>query len=148
MFVLAHGTWILVADGAKALFLRNDGNVRTPDLNVVRVETQDNPPDREQSVSPPGRRPDGASGQMSAMEQTDWHEMSKDRFAEETAAILNRYAHDGRFERLVIVAPPSTLGALRTKLNNDVADKIVAEIDKDFTNHPVDAIQKLLVDAL
>ncbi|WP_226621357.1 host attachment protein [Alloyangia pacifica] len=148
MAILTNGTWVLVADGEKALFLRNDVDEQDPDLNVVRIETQENPSDREQSANRPGRMHDGGPGQKSAVEDTDWHELAKERFADELAEILYKQAHKGRFERIVLVAPPATLGELRGKLHKEVADKVVAELDKTLTNHPLDKIEKLLRDEL
>ncbi|MBE9635565.1 host attachment protein [Salipiger mangrovisoli] len=146
MAILSNGTWVLVADGEKALFLRNDVDERDPDLNVVRIETQENPPDREQSANRPGRMADGGPGQKSALDDTDWHELAKERFADELAEILYKLAHKGRFERIVLVAPPATLGELRAKLHKEVSSKVVAELDKTLTNHPLDKIEKLLRD--
>ena len=45
MATLTHGTWVLIADGEKALFLRNDLDEINPDLTVVRIEEQENPAD-------------------------------------------------------------------------------------------------------
>ena len=33
---LKHGIWVLVADGEKALFLKNRGDTKYPNLEVVR----------------------------------------------------------------------------------------------------------------
>ncbi|WP_417720466.1 host attachment protein [Salipiger sp.] len=148
MAILTNGTWVLVADGEKALFLRNDVDAENPDLNVVRIKQQDNPSDREQSANRPGRMKDGGPGQKSAYDDTDWHELAKERFADELADLLYQQAHKGAFERIVLVAPPATLGELRSKLHKEVADKVVAEIDKTLTNHPIDKIESLLHDAL
>ena len=46
------------------------------------------------------------------------------------------------------MAPPATLGELRSKLHKEVQDKVVAEIDKTLTNHPIDKIERLLHEAL
>ncbi|MGR3482347.1 host attachment family protein [Salipiger marinus] len=148
MSVLTQGTWVLVADGEKALFLRNDLDAENPDLNVVRIEQQENPSDREQSANRPGRVADNGPGQKSALDDTDWHQLAKDRFADDLADILYKQAHKGAFDRIVLVAPPATLGELRSKLHKEVQDKVVAEIDKTLTNHPIDKIERLLHEAL
>jgi len=148
MSVLTQGTWVLVADGEKALFLRNDLDAENPDLNVVRIEQQENPSDREQSANRPGRVADNGPGQKSAPDDTDWHQLAKDRFADDLADILYKQAHKGAFDRIVLVAPPATLGELRSKLHKEVQDKLVAEIDKTLTNHPIDKIERLLHEAL
>ncbi|MFZ7093410.1 host attachment protein [Primorskyibacter sp. 2E233] len=144
MAILTKGTWVLIADGEKALFLRNDLDAQDPDLNVVRIEQQDNPSDREQSANRPGRNTGGSPGQKSTMDDTDWHELAKERFADELAEILYKQAHSGAFGRIVLVAPPAILGELRGKMHKEVRDRVVAEIDKTLTNHPIDQIEKLL----
>ncbi|WP_135506379.1 host attachment protein [Roseovarius aestuariivivens] len=144
MTELKHGTWVLIADGEKALFLRNDLDEMNPDLNVVREEEQDNPADSEQGTDSPGRMQDTGIQQMSALDETDWHQLAKDRFASDLADILYKYAHKNAFERLVVCAPPNTLGELRQHFHKEVQSRIIAEVDKDFTNHPLDEVEKLL----
>ena len=92
---LKHDTWVLVADGEKALFLRNDGDALYPDLTVVRKLHDENPPTREQGTDRPGRHIDGPSAHRSAVEDTDWHRVAKERFADEIAERLYGLAHDG-----------------------------------------------------
>ncbi|MHA6323769.1 baeRF12 domain-containing protein [Roseivivax sp. CAU 1753] len=148
MTTIDHGTWVLIADGEKALFLRNDVDAENPDLNVVRLEEQENPSDREQSANRPGRMHDNGVGQRSALDDTDWHELAKDRFAKDLADILYKQAHKGMFERIVLVAPPSVLGELRNEIHDEVRARVIAEVDKTLTNHPIDKIETLLRDEL
>ncbi len=139
-----HKTWILVADGEKALFLENIGDAELPNFEIRRVEEHDNPPDREQGANRPGRMPDAGSSHRSAVEDTDWHRLEKERFAAEIADMLYRMAHRGTFEKMVIAAPPRILGEMRQHYHKEVQARIVGEVDKDFTNHPLDQIEKLL----
>jgi len=148
MATLKHGTWVLIADGEKALFLRNDLDEINPDLNVVRIKEQENPSDAEQGVEPPGRMEDTGVQQRSAMQEADWHQLAKDRFADELADLLYKYAHKSAFSRLVVVAPPRVLGELRKTVHKEVASRIVAEVDKDLTNHPLDKVERLLKEEL
>jgi protein required for attachment to host cells len=142
---LENGTWVLVLDGEKALILRNTTDAQDPSLEVVRKEEQDNPPDREQKTDRAGRHYDwGGPGTKSAFEETDYHRLEKERFAEQMADILYKAAHRNRFERLVIVAGPQILGALRPALHKEVTARVVAEIPKTVTGHPMDQIEKLL----
>ncbi|MEQ9258955.1 MAG: host attachment family protein [Roseovarius sp.] len=82
--------------------------------------------------------------QRSALDEVDWHRLAKDRFADEMAGILYRCAHRNDFSRLVICAPAKVLGELRKQVHKEVEQRIVAEIDKDFTNHPLDELESLL----
>ncbi|MCB8838107.1 host attachment family protein [Aurantimonas sp. VKM B-3413] len=140
-----HQTWILVADGEKALFLENTGDATLPNFAVRRVEEHENPPDREQGTDKPGRMADDAPGShRSSVAETDWHEIEKDRFAREVADILYKMAHRNRFKKMVIVAPPHILGDLRQEMHKEVADRVVGELPKTLTNHPIDKIENLL----
>ena len=144
MATLTHGTWVLLADGEKALLLRNTVDAISPALDVVRKDEQENPSDYDQSANRPGRMKDTGIGQSSAMDDTDWHELAKDRFAHQLADILYKRAHRGDFDRMVLVASPNVLGALRDQLHKTVSEKIVAEIAKDLTNHPLDKVETML----
>ncbi|RUY28340.1 Host attachment protein, partial [Mesorhizobium sp. M7A.F.Ca.CA.001.13.2.1] len=69
--ILKHGIWVIVADGEKALFLRNAGDNKYPNLEVVQEMQQDNPPTREQGSDSPGRYREGTSEQRREEEDTE-----------------------------------------------------------------------------
>ncbi|TIP22793.1 MAG: host attachment protein [Mesorhizobium sp.] len=144
---LKRGLWIVVADGEKALFLENRGDTQYPDLQVVQEMEQANPATREQGSDRPGRYGDGPSVHRSAVEDTDWHRLGKERFADEIAERLYKLAHRGAFKEVVLIAPPQVLGDMRRKLHKEVAEKITVEIPKTLTNHTIDDIENLLQDA-
>ncbi|MGN6582400.1 MAG: baeRF12 domain-containing protein [Rhizobiaceae bacterium] len=141
---LEHGIWVLVADGEKALFLRNEGDREYPNLQVVREMTEENPPSREQGTDRPGRLNDGPSVHRSAVADTDWHKVAKERFADEIATRLYHMAHRGDYEHIVLVAPPVVLGELRKKLHKEVGEKIAAEVPKELTGHTTWDIEKIV----
>jgi len=141
---LAHDIWVLVADGEKALFLRNEGDAAYPNLQVVRQMRDENPPTREQGTDAPGRYSNGPNAHLSAMEETDWHRIAKERFAVDIAERLYKMAHRGDFDRIVLVAPPAVLGEMRQKLHKEVSERVVAEVPKTLTGHPVNEIEKIL----
>ncbi|MEN3791496.1 host attachment family protein [Fulvimarina sp. MAC3] len=143
---IGYETWLLIADGEKALFLKNLGDQELPNFEIQRVEEQDNPSDAEQSANRPGRAGDGGASNphRSAFEDTDWHKLAKERFAAELADILYKMAIKHRFEKIVLVASPSTLGELREHLHKEVEHRIVGEIAKDLTNHPLGKIEDIL----
>ena len=144
---LKSGLWLMVADGEKALFLKNEGDTTYPNFQVVREIEQSNPPTREQGSDRPGRFNDGPSAHRSAVADTDWHKVGKMRFADEIAERLYTMAHRGDFKEILLIAPPLVLGELRKKLHQEVTDRIVGEIPKTLTNHAVFDIEKLLLAA-
>jgi len=82
-----------------------------------------------------------------AMEQTDWQEIGEQRFARTIADALENLARDRDIPGFVIVAPPRTLAELRRVINSSVKDRVIAEIDKDLTGHPVGDIERHLTAA-
>jgi len=141
---LEHGIWILVADGEKALFLRNEGDAQYPNFEVIREMKEDNPPTREQGTDQPGRHYDSGMPNKSGFEETDWHRIGKERFAEDVAERLYKLAHRGEFDKLILVAPPLVLGTLRKAIHKEVAQRVVDEVPKTLTNHTTWDIEKLL----
>lgn len=148
MVMLKKGTWVLVADSEKALFLENVTDTQDPHLKVRRKDEQDNPSDREQSANRPGRFNDGPSVHRSAVDDTDWHELAKERFASDLADRLYKLAHKGEFEQLVLVAAPEVLGELRKNLHQEVSDKVIGEVAKNLTNHETSKIEHMVKEAI
>ncbi|MGR3484223.1 MAG: host attachment family protein [Paracoccaceae bacterium] len=148
MTPLREGAWVLIADGEKALFLRNQTDGGDPSLEVVREEGHENPPTREQAANRPGRVQQSHGDGSSSYGDTDWHEFEKGRFAKDLSEILYRKAHANEFPQLVIIASSHVLGVLRDEMHQTVTDKIVAEIPKVLTNHPVHEIEHQVKAAL
>ena len=144
---LTPGTWVLVADGAKALLLENIGDADLPVLELRRLDARDNPPTHDQGRDRPGRASGTPGPRRSALQESDWHRLAEDRFADDLAAMLRRRAERSGFKRLIIVAAPKTLGEMRQAIHRTVADRIVAELAMDLTNHPLDEIAALVAAA-
>ena len=154
---IPHNAYVLVADGSKLLFFRNEGDADYPKLEVEMEREEENPKDSDQGRSEPGRtfssnRGDPRSGgygstvgaARSAYSETDFHQLQKDNFAHETAEMLKKKALANAFDKLIVVAPPRTLGELRKHYHKEVEARIAGEVAKDLTNMPVAEIEKLL----
>ena len=89
---LPHGAWVFVGDGQKALFLINEGDGKFPNLRRLAVEEHKDPPSREQGSDAPGRAYSSVGEIRSAVEETDWHELEKERFAASIANRINKVA--------------------------------------------------------
>ena len=144
---LPHNAVVLVADGRKMLFLRNQGDAANPELVVETAREQDNPSNGDQTTDRPGRTQSSVGAGRSGYEETDFHQLEEDRFAADAANLLKRRALTNDFETLVIVAPPKTLGELRKHYHKTVSDRLKTEIDKDLTGHPIADIVKALQNA-
>ncbi|NIA70333.1 host attachment protein [Pelagibius litoralis] len=127
-------SWIVVADGAHARILENDGPGKglTP---LTAEETNRTPrPSREIDADRPGRTHDRMGPGRHAMEPpSDAHRNEKRRFAEDLAQQLNTAVLRHRYDRLILIAPAKTLGDLRRSLNKEATARIHGELPKDLT---------------
>ena len=140
-----HNSFVVVADGKKMLFFRNEGDAEFLKLEVERKREQELPADRDLKSDEPGRAFDSSGGAgRSAYEETDFHQLEEDRFAAETAEMLKMRALRNDYESLIIVAPPKTLGELRKHYHKEVEKRLAGEIAKDLTGHPVTEIEKII----
>jgi protein required for attachment to host cells len=141
---IPHKSVVLVADGRKMLFLRNEGDAEHPNLVVEQKEKQDNPSNTEQTTHAAGQKASPRGTPTSSVEPTDFHQIEEDRFAADAAEMLKMRAFDNDYESLIIVAPPRTLGELRKHYHKEVSDRLSGEIDKDLTGHPINEIEALI----
>jgi len=145
-----HNAFVVVADGRKMLFLRNEGDAAAPNLKVAKKRIDHNPPDHDQASDLAGRmqstRADGTAWASGGnVGNTDFHQLEEDRFAAETASLLKDWAMRDEFEALIVVAPPKTLGALRRHYHHEVSRRLAGEIDKDLTDHSIPEIEAALL---
>ena len=143
---IANHACILVTDGRKSLFFRNEGDADFPDLRALSKRVDDNPPDHEQKAAGPGHSFASVPGgtRRSAYAEPDYHQRAEDAFAAEAADFLHEQARAGAFETLIVVAPPRTLGVLRKHYHDDVRRRISAELAKDLVKHPVAEIERII----
>ena len=137
---------VLVTDGRKSLFFRNDGDAEFPNLKAVSKRVDDNPADRDQKSDAPGHTFASAPGAVrrSAYGEADFHQRAEDAFAATAADFLRDQALAGAFDSLIVVAPPKTLGELRKHYHEEVRRRISAEIPKDLVKHPVTEIERII----
>ncbi|SFS21264.1 baeRF12 domain-containing protein [Yoonia litorea] len=141
---LPHGAWVLIADGEKALFLVNAGDAQDMHLQLRQKEEQENPQAQDWAANRPGRFNDGPSVHRSAVQDTDWHVLEKERFAHDLAEMLYQDAHSGKFDKLVIIASRVVLSELRQELHQEVTKRLILDVPKVLTNHPIEEVEKLL----
>lgn len=127
-------TWILVADAARARVFLNDGPGHgITELTAHGLES-DLKPSRDINADRPGRSFDSGGQGRHAMEpSTDPNRHQKFCFAKEVASMIAKAHHARSFDRIVMIAPPSTLGDLRSALPKTVAGAVHGEIAKDLT---------------
>ena len=144
MFYREATTWILIADGARAQIIANEGPGKGLKPIPGGAYQGANLPTREIVSDKPGRTYDRggtggwtATGRHAMEPRTDWHGFEKERFARAMAKVLDKASGANAFDRLVLVAPPQTLGELRIALKKRTRARITAELAKDLTNVPI-----------
>ncbi|MGD9541337.1 host attachment protein [Methylocystis sp.] len=143
-FSVGNGAWVLVGDGRRALFFQNHGDADLLDLRVIETRIDENPPTHEQGTDKPGRSFTSFSPGRSAVQNVDWHELEEERFARAMADRINQAAESGELHAIAIVAPPRALGEIRKDLSAKAQSKVVGELAKDLTRHPLKDIEKAL----
>ena len=140
-----HNSFVLVADGRKMLFLRNEGDGAYPKLEVETKDVQENPATRDQKTDDSGRAFASSGAGHHAYSETDFHQLEEDRFAADAAEMLKERALRNEYDSLIVVAPPRTLGELRKHYHKEVEKRLAGEIAKDLTCHPVAEIERILL---
>ncbi len=143
-------TWALIADGARARILVNNGPVHGDEHHGPLAATQhewtaidglvfegDHSATRDLVTDRQGRSFSSMGSRRSAIEaKTDPHRDQKTKFANHLAEILAERLQAGAYHRLIVAAPPATLGDLRSAISDKVRATIVAEFANDLTKIP------------
>ena len=142
---LPHNALVMVADGRKALFLRNHGDENQIDLRTEAHDERQDRKDREIKTDAPGTTGQSAGYGRPAMDETDFHQQEEDRWVKDAADELRRRALRNDFDALAIVAPPKALGIIRKELHKEVERRIVCTLNKEMTDRPIPDIEELLI---
>lgn len=136
---MATRTWILVADGCRGRVYRNDGpgsGIR-PALShdIYGCDDDDDGAANGNGTAFRGRAfsREQAARRMPGYGIDDVPRVNES-FARTVAKILDRSSRDDQFDRLVLVAPPQVLGALRGALPSTVRSRVCCEVGKNLTN--------------
>lgn len=143
-FSIGHKSWVIVCDGAKALFLRNDGDAGLVNLTVVDHQSQPDEATRDLGSDRPGRVHQSQGAGRSAMGDTDWHEQAEADFLREVARKVKQLVTAHEIKAMMLVAPPKALGILRAELSGLPDGVLRAEVDKDLVKLTVPEIEKHL----
>jgi len=76
--------------------------------------------------------------------RSDPQETAETQFTRNLADKLDKAANLGRFDRLLIVADPRTLGRIRTFMNKTVANRVADEISLDLVSLPQNQLEPRL----
>jgi hypothetical protein len=120
----ASTVWVVVADDSSARVY-----VRVPGSHVV---TRDGQPEEI------------LGWELSPLSDFDQTAKKNGHLIRDVCSQLNRAKAEGRFEGIVVVAPPAWLGQLRPHLSHAVHDSLIAGVAKDYTHLPLPALTERL----
>jgi protein required for attachment to host cells len=131
--------WVLIADGMRARVLKwNGGSDFAPALDREFYDADVHGHARDLKSDAPGRTFATASIARHALEpKHDPHELEKEKFGRSVAAVIDAAAARGAFDRLILVAPPKTLGVLRSSLGQAARLRVAGEVHKDLIHTPI-----------
>jgi protein required for attachment to host cells len=141
-FLIPSEALVLVADGRRALFMKNVGIAMSVQLEVADVmEAEANPPNREQGSGPADRvvHQSGVRG-TSTVETPDYHSRAEHDFLVRVMSALDNQVKQNNGRAVVLVAPPKALSALREVITPLVKSVLKGEVTKDLVNEPVEKI--------
>ena len=141
---IPHNAHVLVADGRKMLFFRNEGDEQQIDLRTEAHDEREDSKDRDLKTDAPGVQQASAGSGRDTMEETDFHQQEEDRWIKEAAEELRKRVLRNDFDALAIVAPPKALGVLRKELHKEVEKRVICTINKEMSGRPVPDIEALL----
>ncbi|MHC3128112.1 AtsE [Brevundimonas sp. GN22] len=125
--ILPSNALVAVVDGEKLALFRNGGSATEIQLKAIES------PQLEDRVV-------GSAGRNSSDANPDNDTQAEDGFAMSVAQALNNWALKNKFDKLVVIAAPKTMGELRKHWHKEVQGAIVGEITKTLTNASTDDI--------
>jgi protein required for attachment to host cells len=87
-------------------------------------------------------------GTHSMKPRSDPHEQAEEQFSRGLAQKMEKAAQLGRFDQLLVVADPKTMGRLRQRMNRSLAGKITDEVALDLVGLPLPQLESRLRDVL
>lgn len=132
---LPKGATVAVVDGEKFQLFRNAGDEAGLELKPVASADID------------GDHPGATPGRHGSSANPDGGQDEEDGFAAGVAARLNKQVLSGKISRLLVIAAPRTLGALRPQYHAKLGDILLGEIAKDLTGHSVQDLEKAIAGA-
>ena len=138
-------TWIVLADGARGRIITRKTAV-APYEEALDIDlTAPHPASREILSDRPGRVHDRfGEGRHAMVPPSDPHRQEKREFAARLAALLESEREKNSFERLIIIAPPKTLGDLRQHFSPSLKAMIIEEIARDVSMFNLHELQSRL----
>jgi protein required for attachment to host cells len=133
---MADKLWILVGNASRMRLFSADE--RGDDWRLLEELRHDESRAHEGDLKEQRDNPNAGTlhGPNVETEPDARQELEHDRFARELAGRLERGVDSHAFERLIIAAPPTFLGRLRKAMPKRVLQRLVLDLDADYSNVP------------
>jgi protein required for attachment to host cells len=133
---MADKLWILVGNASRMRLFSADE--RGEDWKLLEEFRHDESRAHNKELREQRDNPNAGTlhGPPSEGEPDGRQDLEHDRFARELCARLDKGVDHHIFERLIIAAPPNFLGKLRKALSKRVLQRLVMDLDADFSNVP------------
>jgi protein required for attachment to host cells len=133
---MADKLWILVGNASRMRLFSADE--RGEDWKLLEEFRHDESRAHDMELREQRDNPNAGTlhGPKVEVETAGRQELEHDRFARELSARLDKGVDHHTFERLIIAAPPTFLGRLRKALSKRVLQRLVMDLDADFSNVP------------
>lgn len=137
-------TWILVADNTHARIF----TAETPSSALAEIEDlvheEGRLHDRELTTDLPGKIKSADGGGHAFEQPTDPKKHEADSFANRIAKHLEAAYKANKFQQLLIIAEPTSLGLIRKHLPEHIRQLVSFELDKSIAYQSADEIRKHL----
>lgn len=140
--------WIVVADGGTARVLGVTGDRRG--LTVLREVASVDAHRRAQDLvsDRQGRSfESGSTARHAIAPRHDPHDIARDRFIAQLAAMLNEDNRARQFDELILIVAHGYSGKLRDALDTGTRERVRETIVKDLTKQPLAEIHTRLVES-
>lgn len=124
---LPHGTHVAVADGARFVLFRNNGDEEI--INLVDATSPEVSDSNRGGANPEAR------------------DLDERGHAAGVAEFLNGRVLDNSIEKLFVIADPVTLGVMRSQYHGELEKRLVGEMANTLTNVETAQIEKAITAA-
>jgi protein required for attachment to host cells len=133
---MADKLWILVGNASRVRLFSADA--KGEDWDLLEEFRHDESRARNADLQEQRDNPNAGTlhGPAAENEPDGRRELEHERFARELSSRLDRGVDAHAFERLIIAAPPDFLGKLRRSLSKRVLQRLMMDMDADYSNVP------------
>ena len=137
-------TLVLVADGQRATFLRNEAQGETISLEILHSMAFFNEANRDMQDDRSGYTKVGMSERGTSYEQNDRHQANEASFLQGVIGGIEAVMAEHDLNQILLIAEPRALGILREHMPSALMDKVTLQLDKDYTKNPLPELERIL----